>query len=334
MRHGAYNSAVQADSLLVVAASGLVSAAIAWGLATGRIPAPLAHPVARSLHRRAVPRSGGIAIWAGWLPAWVATPPAWSWAVPLMFVIAVSLIDDYRGLPPKVRILVHAGAALAVASLWLGAHGALLVVEVLVIVWMANLYNFMDGADGLAGATGCVGFGALALAALQSDQAGLALLLGSLAVACAGFFAFNAPPARLFMGDVGAVGLGFVAGILGIKGWTDGAWPWWFPPLVFMPFIFDATLTLLRRMRRRVPLAESHRDHFYQQAILKDGRHGPTVAAYVAWMAGAALAGLAALRWAPHAGPPLVLILTLGFGGFCWSIDRRPAKTADIPDAR
>ena len=94
-----------------------------------------------------------------------------------------------------------------------------------------------------------------------------------------------------------------------------------------MPFILDATMTLLRRMRRRAPLAAAHRDHFYQQAILKDGRHGPTVIAYVAWMAAAALAGLAALRWAPEAGAPLLAILAIGFGGFCWNIDRRAAKT-------
>ena len=324
---------MQAFPFLIVGASSLVAAAVAWALATRRIPAPLAHPGARSLHRQPVPRVGGIAIWAGWTLAWPLTWPesallSWSLLLPLALVIAVSLIDDYRGLLPHIRLLVHVAAAISVAMLCLGATGPMLVLDVLVIVWMANLYNFMDGADGLAGAMGVVGFGAFAVAALWSGQEPLSLLSAALAFACAGFLVFNLPPARLFMGDVGAIGLGFVAGAFGLKGWVDGAWPWWFPPLAFLPFIFDATLTLVRRIRRRAPLTVPHRDHFYQQSILKDGRHGPTVAAYAAWMAGSAAAGLGALRWAPQSGtllgPILLAAMSAGFGWYCRSIDRRP----------
>ena len=325
---------VPAVTLLIVAASGLVAVAVAWGVASGRIPAPLAHPGARSLHARPVPRSGGIAIWAGWLAGWaVAAQPDWMLVGPLALVIGVSLIDDHRGLPPQVRILVHIAAAAAVSAFWLGAGGPFLVLEVLVIAWMANLYNFMDGADGLAGSMGVVGFGALAFAAIQAGQAGLAIPLGALAIACGGFLVFNLPPARLFMGDVGAVGLGFAAGAFGLKGWTDGVWPWWFPPMVFLPFIFDATVTLVRRILKRAPMAVAHRDHFYQQAILKRGRHAPTVAAYAGWMLAGAVTGLAALRWAPELGAVLLVVLAAGFAGYCRTIVRRAPTPSDARHA-
>ena len=295
----------------------------------------MAHPEARSLHARAVPRSGGLAIWAGWaagltgigLPGSV---PAL--LVPLAGVVAVSLIDDYRGLAPAVRILVHAIGAAVVSILWLDGRGLLLAFEILAIVWMANLYNFMDGADGLAGTMGVAGFGALAAASLLSGHPDIGWAAAALAGACAGFLWFNRPTARLFMGDVGAVGLGFVAGAFGLYGWTNGAWPWWFPPLAFMPFIFDATVTLLRRMRRRQPLALSHRDHFYQRSIIRSGRHGPTVAGYALWMTASAMAGLAAIRWAPQLGGLLLAVLTVGFAGYCLIIARRPA-TPDIGHA-
>ena len=331
-RADAYNRTVQAVPLLLVAAGGLVSAAIAWGLAAGRIPAPMAHPEARSLHARAVPRAGGLAIWAGVAAALAGLGfPPLGVSIPMLLVIAVSLIDDYRGLAPRIRILVHGIAAIVVAGAWLGGDPLLLVLEVLAIVWMANLYNFMDGADGLAGSMGVCGFAALAIGAFQSSQAGSAWTLVAIAAACAGFLPFNRPTARLFMGDVGAVGLGFAAGAFGLRGWLDGAWPWWFPPLVFMPFVFDATFTLISRMIRRQPLALSHRDHFYQRAILRAGRHGPTVAGYAGWMIAAAVAALAALRWAPELGAPALIGLTAGFALYCHSITR---SSPSAPDAR
>ena len=325
---------MQAVPFLFVAAGGLASGAIGWGLAAGRIPAPMAHPDARSLHARAVPRVGGLAIWAGVgaALAGLGFPPL-EVTIPVLLVGAVSLIDDYRGLAPRIRILVHGVAAVVVAGIWLGGNPLLLAFEVLAIVWMANLYNFMDGADGLAGSMGVCGFATLALGAFQSGQAGSAWTLAAIAAACAGFLPFNRPRARLFMGDVGAVGLGFTAGAFGLHGWLDGAWPWWFPPLVFMPFVFDATFTLVIRMIRRQPVALAHRDHFYQQAILKRGRHAPTVAAYAGWMLAGAVTGLAALRWAPELGAVLLVVLAAGFAGYCRTIVRRAPTPSDARHA-
>jgi len=170
---------------------------------------------------------------------------------------------------------------------------------------------------------GLFGFGAYAAGAAFAGRADTAALCAGLAAACAGFLVFNRPSARLFMGDVGAVGLGFLAGLFGLDGLMAGAWPWWFPPLVFAPFIVDATVTLMRRLRQGAPLATAHRDHFYQRAILVDGAHGPTVRAYVGWMAVCAALALAGLRWAPELGAVLLLAAGAGFCWYCRAIEQR-----------
>jgi UDP-N-acetylmuramyl pentapeptide phosphotransferase/UDP-N-acetylglucosamine-1-phosphate transferase len=136
------------------------------------------------------------------------------------------------------------------------------------MVWATNLYNFMDGADGLAGAMGLIGFAALGWAAHEAGQHALARTCIALASACAGFLALNLPPARVFLGDCGAIPLGFLAGALGLHGTLSGAWPAWFAPLVFSPFIVDATLTLALRIARGQPFWRAHRDHGYQRLVL------------------------------------------------------------------
>ncbi|MEO5615390.1 MAG: hypothetical protein ABIR04_10800 [Cypionkella sp.] len=308
----------QAISIL---GSGLIAFAMAWLLAVRLIPAPLAHPNARSLHTNPVPRIGGIAIWVGWSITWCAVPAPWHWILPFALVVAVSLVDDFRALPAAVRLSVHALSAVAAVWPMTGANLWILVFLALVVMWMANLFNFMDGADGLAATMGVIGFGAYASAAAGADRA---LPCAALAAACAGFLFFNRPPAaRLFMGDVGAVGLGFLAGLFGVQGVIEGIWPWWFPPLVFAPFIFDATATLVRRSLRRAPLASAHRDHFYQRAILVQSAHGSTVLVYIGWMAGCAVLALAGLRWIPEFGALLLLLAAVGFGTYCWRIEKR-----------
>ena len=91
----------QAISIL---GGGAIAFVVAWMLAAGLIPSPLAHPNARSLHSRPVPRIGGVAIWGGWLAAWAYVPLSWQWTVPLALVVTVSLIDDFHALPATVRL--------------------------------------------------------------------------------------------------------------------------------------------------------------------------------------------------------------------------------------
>jgi len=152
----------------------------------------------------------------------------------------------------------------------------------------------MDGADGLAGGMGVIGFGALAWAAADAGQAHLALLCVAVTSACAGFLLHNTPPARVFMGDCGAIPLGFLAGALGVHGALAGAWPWWFAPFVFSPFIADATLTLALRMARRQPFWRAHRGHGYQRLVLSGwSKRRLAISAWALMLAAAASALLA-----------------------------------------
>lgn len=272
-------------------------------------------PNQRSLHTKAVPRGGGIAIWAGWLAAIAWLPGPKPWLFPAVAVMAVSFCDDYRPVPVVLRLLVHAAAAAAWVMLALpDVHP---IIATAVIVWMANLYNFMDGSDGLAAAMALTGFGAYAAGAWIAGNADAPVLL-AIAAAVVPFLAWNWPPARIFLGDVGAVPMGFLAGVFGIAGWQQGFWPAWFPALVFMPFIADATVTLARRILRAERIWEAHRSHYYQRVVRLGGGHAGALALYGALMIGGAASALLALAIAPSAGPALLagwtLVIVVVFG--------------------
>ena len=275
-------------------------AIVAWLAIVLLLRSPLARrlvdrPNERSLHTSPTPRVGGIAVLLGALPISVWTSGA-QLATPLACAVAlalVSLADDYRSLPVVVRLAAHFAAA-ALAAVELGAGAAITVLVAFAIAWMTNLYNFMDGADGLAGGMAVIGFSAYAVAAHAAGAPALAMASIALASASAGFLAFNFPPARVFLGDVGSIPLGFLAGALGIAGFAAGAWPAWFPVMVFSPFIADASLTLLRRITRRERVWRAHRSHYYQRLVLSGWTQRKLALCAYAWMlasAGAALAG-------------------------------------------
>lgn len=250
----------------------------------------LDHPNERSLHERAVPRTGGIAILAGSATAFAFEVSALWLPIGLAAALsAISFLDDIAGLPPIARLAGHVLAALAFAWFLLTpVHPAVFVLLVLSVAWMTNAYNFMDGSDGLAGGMSVIGFGAYALAAELAGAAALASLAVALAAASFAFLLSNFHPARIFMGDVGSIPLGFLAGALGITGWHEGAWGPAFPILVFSPFIADATLTLLRRLLRRERLWQAHREHCYQRLVLMGfGHRRVALLAYLLMLAAA-----------------------------------------------
>jgi UDP-N-acetylmuramyl pentapeptide phosphotransferase/UDP-N-acetylglucosamine-1-phosphate transferase len=169
----------------------------------------------------------------------------------------------------------------------------------------------MDGSDGLAAAMSVIGFGTYAWAAAI---AGAPDALVSLAIAAATlpFLARNFPPARIFLGDVGAVPLGFMAAVLGLEGIGSGYWPWWFPPLVFLPFIADATATLARRLATGANVLRAHRDHYYQRMVRLGVGHQGTLVLYLGLMVGVAVSAIAALRRAPGEGAVVLALWTVG----------------------
>jgi len=289
----------------------------------------LDQPNARSLHVRPVPRTGGLALTAGAVSGIaIAEGPA-ALVAGAVVLMSISLFDDWKSLGAGVRLAGH----LAVAATFVALAGTslpawMLAALVLAVAWMINLYNFMDGADGLAGGMAVIGFATYAIAALGEASPALGWSAAAVAAAAAAFLLHNFPPARIFLGDGGSVPLGFLAAALGICGWTDGAWPLWFPAVVFAPFVVDASVTLLRRLLRGEKVWQAHRSHYYQRLVLMGWSHRRlALAAYAcmllssavalwaagkddghAWSAIAALAGVYAVlgaaidsRWKSHA---------------------------------
>ena len=274
--------------------SALVTWVLAFMLAMGRAGFIIHDiPNERSLHDKPVPRTGGIALMAGVLSGWVLLTQFWAWwiVLPLLCLFALSLLDDMRGLSAKMRLAGHFIAAL-IAVAGAGVSLPWFVPVLLFVVWMINLYNFMDGSDGLAGGMALFGFGSYGVGAWLAGDEGFVLLNFSVAAAAAGFLWFNFHPAKIFMGDAGSISLGFLAAALGVAGWQSGYWPFWFPLLVFAPFAADATFTLLKRVRCGEKLSQAHRSHYYQRLVQMGWGHRNTALVEYALML---LAGASAL---------------------------------------
>ena len=253
----------------------------------------LDRPNERSSHSVPTPRGGGVAIvaslllltlvltWAGAVdgPLAVATLGAGA------LVAGLGFADDRRPLAARWRFLGHAGAAAWVLA-WMGpvpavpVFGAVLALGPvgpllcgLFIVWMINLFNFMDGIDGIASLQAIsVTLGGALVGALAGAGPGAALPL--LFAACTGgFLVWNFPPARIFMGDAGSGFLGLVVALLAL--WNGQAAPalfWaWF--VLNGCFMVDATTTLLRRSARGEKVHLAHRSHAYQHAARRVGNH-------------------------------------------------------------
>ena len=289
--------------------SALVTLVLTFILMTGKTGV-IVHdiPNERSLHSTPIPRVGGIALMAGVLSGWALLMQflAWWVVLPALGLFALSLLDDMRNLSPQIRLAGHFLAALVAV---LGAGVALLwfIPVLLFIVWMTNLYNFMDGSDGLAGGMAWFGFGSYGIGAWLGGNEMFALLNFSVAAAALGFLVFNFHPAKVFMGDAGSIPLGFLAAVFGVSGWQAGYWPLWFPLLVFSPFAADATVTLLKRARRGEKLSQAHRSHYYQRLVQMGWGHRNTALAEYALML---LAGMSAL-WGiglSHTGQACLLL--------------------------
>jgi UDP-N-acetylmuramyl pentapeptide phosphotransferase/UDP-N-acetylglucosamine-1-phosphate transferase len=282
-------------------------------------------PNERSLHSAPVPRSGGLAIVCGIMltgPLFIYGVGTW-----LSLVAALSLVsfaDDWRSLSARLRLAAHLLAAMALVYYMMpDLPLPLAALIVLIIVWSTNLYNFMDGADGLAGGMTLIGFSVYALAGWSVGNANFAWFAASIGATAAAFLAFNFPPARIFMGDIGSIPLGFLAAALGIYGWYYGFWAAWFPLLTFSPFIVDATLTLAQRAARGERFWQAHREHYYQRLVRMGLGHRKTALAEYVLMAAAGISALLLLR-APVFAQQLVLaIWALIYVGLAATVNKK-----------
>jgi UDP-N-acetylmuramyl pentapeptide phosphotransferase/UDP-N-acetylglucosamine-1-phosphate transferase len=290
-------------------------------------------PNGRSLHALPVPRGAGIAVMAAVLPLWaffLKDHDQISKHVVLMagtlLLAGISWWDDKKNLPPHIRFAVHIMAVgLGLGSLTAGEFifgGALpfwldRLLAGLCWLWFINLTNFMDGIDGITGSNTVhlsLGFALIAVLgsfADQSDTVLAMLLLG----ASLGFLFWNWHPAKMFLGDVGSIPLGYLTGYLMIMLAVNGH----LAIALTLPlyYIADASFTLIRRQLEGKKIWQAHREHFYQQAALAAG-HRKTVKAIIA--ANALLLALAALSL--QTSPFVLVSAPLPVLGLIWYLKR------------
>lgn len=275
----------------------------------------LDYPNSRSLHSVPVPRIGGVGLLLGALLAcgfFSESLPVSVW-LGVGALAGISIIDDIWETPIWFRLLAHGLTSVGFCvSFLLESHGWFWVLFFsLVIIWMSNLYNFMDGSDGLAGGMSVIGFGFYGLAAFLSGNTDVALINISIAAAAIGFLFHNFYPARIFLGDVGAVPLGYLAATMGLMGWVYGLWSLWLPLLVFSPFIVDATVTLLKRLLRGEKFWMAHREHYYQRLVQGGlGHRNTALLGYGLMFA----VGICAV-WANQYGVIAKFVVTIIWGG-------------------
>ncbi len=250
-------------------------------------------PNERSSHVTPTPRGGGIAIvlsfflGVGWL--------AWQELIPLGLTKALlgggTLIaitgywDDLYSLSASRRILLH-----FLAAFWaLYCLGGFPILELgpwkvhlgwlgfglaaIGMVWLTNLYNFMDGIDGLAGSEALFVSLVGAVVLHVMGVTGMSLLCFFLAAAVLGFLLWNWPPAKIFLGDVGSGLLGYVFATLAIASANQQHLPILFWLTLLAIFIFDTTFTLLRRMLRGERWYAAHCQHLYQRLTQQGASH-------------------------------------------------------------
>ena len=280
----------------------------------------LDHPNARSSHEAPTPRGAGIAVVGALFAVWIVIGVIeGSLGVPVvtisaigMILAGVSLLDDLQGLGPAVRLTVHT-IAVAIALVLVPLPGPIfgglfpplvdLIMAGVLWVWFINLFNFMDGIDGIVGVeTLAISIGLFVIArklGLGEMSMLLSLSVGAVAL---GFLRWNWHPAKIFLGDVGSIPLGFVLGWMLLVLAANGAWG----PALILPLYFfaDATLTLLRRILKAERLWEAHREHFYQRAVDTGLRHDQ-----IAWIVGVANLFLIMLSIVAARGLPEAAIL-------------------------
>ena len=254
-------------------------------------------PNERSSHSVPTPRGGGVSIVVifllglpiSLLLGWVDFPVMMGLAGAGSLVAIIGFADDHGHIAARWRLAGHFTAAVWILF-WFGGVAPIeilgmplasgwwgWVIGTLFLVWMLNLYNFMDGIDGLASVEAisvCLGV-SLIYAFIGSAE----LVWGPLMLAAAvgGFLCWNFPPAKIFMGDAGSGFLGVVLGAQALHaawGVSDLIWCWL---ILLGVFVVDATWTLGRRLIRGEKVYQAHSTHGYQYAARRWGHKRVTV---------------------------------------------------------
>lgn len=272
---------------VAVAAYVLTGLATRWVTRLGMLDVP----GDRHSHTISTPRGGGVGIvLAIVLGAVLASPglasPPYEWtslAAGFLVLALLGFLDDRYSLPILLRLLVQLAASLLLLvslrqSGWV-ADAWLWIAAGIFLVWMTNLYNFMDGSNGMAAMQAVFAGLVIAVLSFRSGDASAAWLALVLAAACCGFLPWNLGNARVFMGDAGSISLGFLLGSMLVWGVVQGSFSLPVAWMVMLVFVIDSTLTLLARVIRGERWYTPHKQHIYQRLIAKGWSHG-----HVMWL--------------------------------------------------
>jgi UDP-N-acetylmuramyl pentapeptide phosphotransferase/UDP-N-acetylglucosamine-1-phosphate transferase len=291
------------------------------------------HPGERHSHTMATPRGGGAGLICALVLSslWFFAGQGGFWIsciVPGTFVLAVlGWWDDHSSLSARLRFFVQ--LVVSFYLVWCAAENGWLggIIELafatFFLIWMTNLYNFMDGSNGMAGLQGV--FAGLVLSALflHAENRDMAVAAALLAACCMGFLPWNLGRARVFMGDVGSLALGFSFGALLIYGVVTKNFSIPVALMVMLVFLLDSTLTLLARVLKGERWYNAHRQHLYQRLIAQGWTHSRVVFLYQTKNLALVLPGIALAVSYPVFGwgvaLPLIVVLTVGW---CLSIKR------------
>ncbi len=251
-------------------------------------------PNARSSHTTPTPRGAGLIFSlitiGAWATTWKLNVTATQLAIPLIFpgllVTLTGFIDDLTQLNRRARLAIQFVAALALIALTYDPSNAYyfniwtLFITCIAIVWLINLYNFMDGIDGMAALYGItVSILASIALATSGNTAGILVFL-PLAASLTGFIIFNWPPAKVFMGDAGSTFLGYSFAATAILFHSIIPWSGW--AILLACFITDTSWTLAVRIFTGQAWAAPHRSHAYQKLSQRLNNHTPITLAYSA----------------------------------------------------
>ncbi len=266
--------------------AGLLS--IAFARRTGLIDIPGQEP--HKLHSQPTPVAGGVALFIVFVIGWLFNArefgDLWKVALPTLIIFGAGLWDDYRRVRFWVKLVVELIAVGILIAFGIQVHviqilftelpvpltgGIDIVITVLWVVGMTNAYNFVDSMDGLATGIAIIASIFLAFTSLFSGQIALAHFMAFLAAACYGLYFFNSHPARLFLGDSGALSLGFLLATTSML-YNPQIFPQpssWFVPVMILGLpIFDICLVIVSRLRRDWPIYQADRAHTYHRLVM------------------------------------------------------------------
>lgn len=253
-------------------------------------------PNERKIHDRVMPRLGGLAIYLSFTLAVLLTQPLSKQVIGLVvggsIIMALGILDDIKGLSPKVKLAGQIGAALVLVLFGIRVEfitnpfddminlGKLAIpVTVFWLIGVTNALNLVDGLDGLAAGTSAIAAVTMSVVAMMEQQTVYAVLALILAASTFGFLKYNFNPARIFMGDSGSMFLGFNLGTLAILGLTKGTTiiSLFIPVVILGIPILDTLFAIVRRYTNGKPIFQADRQHLHHRLLDMGLSHRQTV---------------------------------------------------------